>query len=178
MNFFTMLLDIFRRASAKQPLTAAERGFRDGVLRWLVYQIFTALVAGGQAVLPLLSHWNYQWTPVLLALGGSTLYAFMGAVWHAISSLGDGPLADALGILTNLTKQFATGGTAAMLATLNQTDRTNFVLKMIQGLMQLQAPAAPAQAPAPAPSPQIIVVPSGAPVPGSPMAAPFPPSAK
>lgn len=150
MNPFAMLVDIFRRAAAKQPLTPIERGVRDAIMRGVVFQLFTALVAGGQAVLPLFSRWDYQWGPVLATFGATIAFALLGALYHSISSLGDAPLADALGIITNLTKQFAVGGSAAFLAALHQTDRTNFVLKLMQGLMQLQVPSAPVSPPVPA----------------------------
>lgn len=170
MNFFALLADMFRRAAQHQPLTANERAVRKLIVHGLLFQVLTGLVAAAQGVLALFGTDQFQWQPVAITAAITFACTLLSAVQKWAAAQGDAPMADALGVLTSLAKQFASGGTAAMLAALNQTDRTNFVLKLMQGVMQLNAPASPA-----APAPQIIVVPPGEPVPGSPLAQPVPP---
>ena len=155
---FSMIVDIFRRAAAHQPLTPAERTFRTLVIHTLLFQLLTGLVAAGQGVLVLFGSGSFAWQPVAITAAITFGCSLLSAAQKWTGAQGDAPMADALGIISRLAQQFQSGGSAAFLAALHQTDRTNFVLKLVQGMMQLQVPSAPAvpAPPAPVQSPPLI----------------------
>ena len=162
MNPFAQLGDIFHRASTNQPLTPAERATLKLLVHGALYQVLTALVAALAGAQALLTNASFSW-PLVVGTAVVTFFcALLSSGAKFVTAQGDAPLGDALGVISNLAQQFSKGGSAAFLASLHQTDRSNLVLKLMQGVMQLNVvgPTTPAPAPVPA-----VALSAGAPLP-------------